>query len=135
MSSPATPLIPIFRRFIGLSGNYFSLQYLSVSDATVLQFLAPMCTGIAGALLLREHFSREQAFASCELPHDYQGVSGTESWHAVFSLIGVVLIARPSFIFGYAVNSAHIVQPAPDRLDARSDSVDVTPAQRLSAVG
>ncbi|EPS96324.1 drug/metabolite transporter [Fomitopsis schrenkii] len=96
-----------FFGFIGLSGNYFSLQYLSVSDATVLQFLAPMCTGIAGALLLKEHFSREQAFAS------------------LFSLAGVVLIARPSFLFGTAVNSAHIVQPAPDRLDARFAMIGV----------
>ena len=28
-----------------------------------------MCTGIAGALLLKEHFSREQAFASRESPY------------------------------------------------------------------
>ena len=57
---------PTPSRFTGLSGSYFSLQYLSVSDATVLQFLAPMCTGIVGALVLKEHFSRSQAFASRE---------------------------------------------------------------------
>ena len=53
-------------RFIGLFGLYFSLQYLSVSDATVLQFLAPIFTAVAGALILKEHFSKEQAFASGE---------------------------------------------------------------------
>lgn len=58
-------LTPI--RFTGLSGSYFSLQYLSVSDATVLQFLAPMCTGVVGALVLKEHFTRSQALASREL--------------------------------------------------------------------
>ena len=123
------------RRFIGLSGNYFSLQYLSVSDATVLQFLAPMCTGIAGALLLKEHFSREQAFASRKSLHWHPAFQVPQCENAVFSLVGVVLIARPSLLFGQAVNSAHIVQPAPDRLDARSEIAEVTPAQRLSAVG
>lgn len=53
-----------FHRFIGLAGNYLSLQYLSVSDATVLQFLTPMCVGVAGALLLKEHLARGQIVAS-----------------------------------------------------------------------
>ncbi|KZT65695.1 DUF6-domain-containing protein [Daedalea quercina L-15889] len=103
--------------FTGLSGSYFSLQYLSVSDATVLQFLAPMCTGIVGALVLKEHFTRSQAFAS------------------LFSLAGVVLIARPSFLFGHNTGGSDTALDPPVVLDGRSDYAEVTPAQRLSAVG
>ncbi|EPS96320.1 hypothetical protein FOMPIDRAFT_1130587 [Fomitopsis schrenkii] len=97
--------------FIGLFGLYFSLQYLSVSDATVLQFLAPIFTAVAGALFLKEHFSKEQAFAS------------------LFSLAGVVLIAHPSFLFGPVTSEASAAA------QIRSAYAAVTPAQRLSAVG
>ena len=51
--------------FIGLYGIYFSLQYLDLSDAVVLTFLAPICTSIAGAVLLGERFTIKQALASC----------------------------------------------------------------------
>ena len=51
------------RRFFGLFGVYYSLQYLSLSDAIVLTFLAPMCTAMAGALFLGENFPRREAFA------------------------------------------------------------------------
>ncbi|KAF6756642.1 drug/metabolite transporter superfamily [Ephemerocybe angulata] len=71
-----------FTGFISLFGIYYSLQYLSLSDATVLTFLAPLCTAVAGAVLLGEKFSLKQAAA------------------AVISLIGVVLIARPASLFG-----------------------------------
>ena len=71
-------VLPTSFRFTGLSGSYFSLQYLSVSDATVLQFLAPMCTGIVGALVLKEHFTRSQAFASREVPSIVAGNAGAK---------------------------------------------------------
>ena len=50
-------------RFFGLFGVYFSLQYLSLSDATVLTFLVPMCTAMAGALFLGEKISYREASA------------------------------------------------------------------------
>jgi drug/metabolite transporter (DMT)-like permease len=50
-------------RFFGIFGIYYSLQFLSLSDATVLTFLIPMCTAMAGALFLGENFSRREAFA------------------------------------------------------------------------
>ncbi|KAJ6482077.1 hypothetical protein C8R47DRAFT_1133854 [Mycena vitilis] len=68
--------------FIGLNGTYFSLQYLSLSDVTVLSFLVPMCTAVSGSLFLKEVFTRKEALAG------------------VCSLFGVVLIARPDFLFG-----------------------------------
>ncbi|KAJ7576929.1 drug/metabolite transporter superfamily [Mycena floridula] len=105
-----------FFGFFGLFGIYYSLQYLSLSDATVLTFLAPLCTGIAGSLVLNERFTWREATAG------------------VFSFFGVVLIARPAFLFGHF----HAVTPSPtptleDYLRARA--VDVTPEQRLVAVG
>jgi drug/metabolite transporter (DMT)-like permease len=54
-------------RFFGLFGVYYSLQYLSLSDATVLTFLAPLTTAIAGALLLGESFTLKQASAGSML--------------------------------------------------------------------
>ncbi|KAI0072257.1 hypothetical protein K474DRAFT_1711774 [Panus rudis PR-1116 ss-1] len=93
-----------FFGFFGLYGIYFSLQYLSLSDATVLTFLAPMCTAIVGAVILKEDLHWKQVVAG------------------LFSLLGVVLIARPKFLFGGSSED-------------ESDQDEVTPAQRLLAVG
>ncbi|KAL0948222.1 hypothetical protein HGRIS_010826 [Hohenbuehelia grisea] len=101
-----------FTGFFGLFGVYYSLQYLSLSDATVLTFLSPLCTAIAGSLLLGEKFHRREVFAG------------------LFSLFGVVLIARPEFIFGSASHSS--MPGGNGHLDG---SESATPAQRLGAVG
>lgn len=93
--------------FLGICGLYLSLQYLSVADATVLTFLAPLTTAVAGCVLLKEGYSVTQAVAG------------------VCSLLGVVLIARPPFLF----NS--ILAAIPDGYH----SPETTPAQRLVAVG
>ncbi|KAG6915964.1 hypothetical protein DXG01_009053 [Tephrocybe rancida] len=53
-----------FSGFFGVFGIYYSLQYLSLSDATVLTFLAPLCTGIAGSVFLGEKYTLPQALAS-----------------------------------------------------------------------
>lgn len=58
------PLIAVFlRSFFGLFGVYYSLQYLSLSDATVLTFLSPLLTAAVGAIVLKEDFSRREALA------------------------------------------------------------------------
>ncbi|KAG1748146.1 integral membrane protein DUF6 [Suillus lakei] len=93
--------------FLGLCGLYLSLQYLSVADATVLTFLTPLTTAIAGCVLLKEGYSVTQAIAG------------------VFSLIGVVLIARPPFLFNSMPAAIPDVYYLPE----------TTPAQRLVAVG
>ncbi|KAJ7904973.1 DUF6-domain-containing protein [Mycena leptocephala] len=76
----------VFRGITGClhwaNGTYFSLQYLSLSDVTVLSFLVPMCTAISGSFFLNESFTRREAMAG------------------LCSLFGVVLIARPEFLFG-----------------------------------
>ncbi|KAF9446645.1 DUF6-domain-containing protein [Macrolepiota fuliginosa MF-IS2] len=103
-----------FSGFFSLFGVYFSLQFLSLSDATVLTFLAPLCTAIAGALFLGEKLTRREALAG------------------LLSLVGVILIARPPFIFR-ASNAK-----APGNFlregDPTRDS-EVTPEERLIAVG
>ncbi|KAJ3516602.1 hypothetical protein NLJ89_g1022 [Agrocybe chaxingu] len=91
--------------FIGLFGIYFSLQYLSLSDAVVLTFLTPMATAIAGSVFLGERFTIGEAFAG------------------LISLGGVVLIARPTAIFGN--------HDSPQTSDPNA----ATPAQRMLAVG
>ncbi|PFH46969.1 hypothetical protein AMATHDRAFT_7209 [Amanita thiersii Skay4041] len=92
-----------FFGFFGLFGIYFSLQYLSLSDATVLTFLAPLCVAITSSILLHEPFTRKEAIAG------------------VISLIGVVFIARPPFLFG--------------GFDLGKAPGGVTTAQRMLAVG
>jgi len=71
-----------FSGFVGIFGVYYALQYLSLSDSIVLTFLSPLSTAIAGSLVLNERFKKGEALA------------------AIISLLGVVLIARPPFIFG-----------------------------------
>lgn len=72
--------------FFGVFGMYFSLQYLSLSDAVALTFLVPMVTAFLAFVLLHEKYSILEAICS------------------VFSLAGVVLIAKPTFIFGNESN-------------------------------
>lgn len=67
--------------FFAVFGIYYALQYLPLGDVTVLTFVGPIFTGIAGRLFLGETYSKREAFAS------------------VFSLLGVILIARPPFLF------------------------------------
>ena len=55
-----------YRRFTALSGMYFSLQYLSLSDAVVLKFLAPILTGFSGTIFLRESLSLKEVLAGRE---------------------------------------------------------------------
>ncbi|KZV77770.1 DUF6-domain-containing protein [Peniophora sp. CONT] len=105
-------LLLVFRGFIGffgLFGVYYSLRYLSLSDATALTFLTPIFTGIASAIFLKEPLSKKELLAG------------------LFSFVGVLLIARPEFLFGPA---AH----ADDTTDQSSSSRS-TPHQRLVAVG
>lgn len=45
---------------------YLSLQHLSVADATVLIFLTPLMTAVAGSILLKESYSTNQAVAGGE---------------------------------------------------------------------
>ncbi|KAH7906451.1 hypothetical protein BJ138DRAFT_1162599 [Hygrophoropsis aurantiaca] len=92
--------------FFGLFGMYYSLIYLSLADATVLTFLGPIVTAIAGYFILKETYSKNEFFAG------------------VCSLFGVILIARPPFLFGHLANNQN------------DDSAVIIPStKRLLAVG
>lgn len=94
--------------FFGLFGLYYSLQYMSLSDATVLTFLSPTTTAAVGYLFLHEAVSWKQ------------GVAG------LTSLLGVILIAKPTFLFG---GSEHT------DVGVGEGGPVVTQAQRMGAVG
>ncbi|KAF8127133.1 drug/metabolite transporter superfamily [Boletus edulis] len=89
--------------FFGIFGMYYSLNYLSISDAVVITFLNPFAVALAGYLLLKETYTKQDAMAG------------------VCSLIGVVLIARPTFLFGGMTEG--------------DDDSNVTSFERLRAVG
>ncbi|KAF8603268.1 hypothetical protein BDV93DRAFT_523348 [Ceratobasidium sp. AG-I] len=96
--------------FFGLFGLYYSLQYMSLSDATVLTFLAPTVTSALGFLFLKEAVSWKQAVAG------------------LTSLLGVILIAKPTFLFGGREDEKTDV-------GAGAGGPEVTEAQRMAAVG
>jgi drug/metabolite transporter (DMT)-like permease len=84
LGPPAVRPLLIFRGlggFFGVSGLYFSLLYLPLSDAIVLTFLAPAVSCWACSILINEPFTRREQLAG------------------LVSLVGVVLIARPTSLF------------------------------------
>jgi len=98
--------------FLAIFGAYFALEYLSLSDATVLSFLSPLCTVAAGALFLKESFRGSQALAG------------------IVSLVGVILIARPPVLFGDGHPPVH----AP-HTDIVSIFKEASAAERTLAIG
>ncbi|KAI0399103.1 DUF6-domain-containing protein [Xylaria palmicola] len=68
--------------FVGLFGLYYSLSYLEISDATAISFLTPSWTALLCYVWLKEPYRIQEA------------ISG------LISLAGVLLIARPAFLFG-----------------------------------
>ncbi|CAO1620477.1 unnamed protein product [Jaminaea pallidilutea] len=85
LGPPGTRLLLLARGVFGFLSTlflYISLQNLSLSDATSITFLGPLFTGATAAVLLGEPFSVREAVAG------------------VGSLLGVLLIAKPSALFG-----------------------------------
>ncbi len=68
--------------FVSLSCLYFALTRLPLADALVLQHTSPVFTTLLAALWLKEPIGRRE-------------IAGV-----LLSLIGVVLVARPGFLFG-----------------------------------
>ncbi|CAI7285753.1 ATV_collapsed_G0043290.mRNA.1.CDS.1 [Saccharomyces cerevisiae] len=91
--------------FFGVFGMYYSLMYLTISDAVLITFLAPSLTIFLSWVILRERFTKVEALGS------------------LISLLGVVLIVRPSFLFG-----------TPELTDSSSQIVESSdPKSRLIA--
>ena len=68
--------------FVGLMCFFYAIPRLPLADVTVLQYTYPVIVTVLAALLLKETFNRILLIS------------------LVLSLVGVVLIAHPSFIFG-----------------------------------
>jgi drug/metabolite transporter (DMT)-like permease len=98
--------------FFGVFGLYWSLQYLPLSDATVITFLSPTMACWACSKFIAEPFTR------------------TEMYGGMVSLAGVILIARPTYLFSSSTgddDSATIATSA--------GGVEPTPGQHLAAIG
>lgn len=63
---------------LGVYANYYSLDQLVISDATVLSKLAPFATLILSAIFLKEKMSKEHVFA------------------LIVAFIGVIFVSKPS---------------------------------------
>lgn len=117
-----------FGGFAGVFGMYYSLLYLPLADATVITFLSPSLACWACSILIKEPFTR------------------VEKIGGLVSLVGVILIARPSSLFAASLGSTD-TPPATGDPDSpfpatnttipadASSYENVTPVQRLSAVG
>ncbi len=70
--------------FGALTSVYYAVVHLPLADATVLQFTNPVWTAFAAALFLSE------------------AVGLRETLLGLTSLGGVLMVARPSFLFGHA---------------------------------
>lgn len=70
--------------YTALSCFYFALVRLPLAEATVLQYTNPLWAALLGSLLLAER------------------IRGREVGLVLASMLGVVLIARPAFLFGTA---------------------------------
>lgn len=68
--------------FVALSCYFYSIIHLPLADATVLYFTNPVLTALAAAVLLGEH------------------MGWREVGLVLLSLGGVVVVARPGFLFG-----------------------------------
>ena len=68
--------------FVALSCFFYSVVHLPLADATVIQYTNPVWTAVIAAIFLAERLGRRDAVA------------------LLVSLAGVVLIARPGFLFG-----------------------------------
>ena len=121
-----------FGGFGGVFGMYYSLLYLPLADATVITFLAPSLACWACSILIKEPFTRVEKIAG------------------LISLVGVVLIARPTSLLaalggsletppatgaGDAIPATNGTAPGTAAPADASSYENVTPVQRLSAVG
>jgi len=70
-----------FAGFMGLSCYFYAINHLPLADATVIQFCNPMLAALIAVYALREP------------------LRGTDVVATVLSMVGVVLVAQPTFLF------------------------------------
>ncbi|KAF2086003.1 hypothetical protein K490DRAFT_10631, partial [Saccharata proteae CBS 121410] len=107
--------------FFGVFGMYYSLLYLPLADATVITFLAPSIANLACSITMHEPFTRLEQIA------------------ALVSLLGVVLIARPTTLFANSASNPDAT-PVPAISNTTATTTEdpsyltATPAQRFTAI-
>ncbi|KAL8776222.1 MAG: hypothetical protein Q9213_008348 [Squamulea squamosa] len=114
-----------FGGFFGLLGIYYSLQYLPLAEATVITFLAPIVACWACSILIHEPFTRAEQIAG------------------LVSLLGVILIARPTSLFSLNAGETPLASAVGDAIPAANATTNpqlvcadhVTSIQRLIAIG
>lgn len=102
-----------------------SLQYLPLAEATVITFLAPIVACWACSILIHEPFTRSEQIAG------------------LVSLVGVILIARPTSFFSRDAGETPIATATGDAKPATNATTPsqltitdhITSGQRLLAVG
>jgi drug/metabolite transporter (DMT)-like permease len=70
-----------FAGFMGLSCYFYAITHMPLADATVIQFCNPMLAALIAAFALKESLRMVDVLAT------------------VFSMVGVVLVAQPTFLF------------------------------------
>ncbi|KAI0148505.1 DUF6-domain-containing protein [Xylariaceae sp. FL1272] len=105
--------------FLGLFGMYYSLSYLEISDATAITFLVPTWTavlcyvwlkvGVFFLSLFPEPF-KLSAYLQLQEPYGIQDTSA-----GLISLAGVLLIARPAFLFANMKDGQPVGSPSSPR--------------------
>jgi drug/metabolite transporter (DMT)-like permease len=70
-----------FAGFMGLSCYFYAINHLPLADATVIQFCNPMLAALIAVFALRER------------------LRGLDVVATLFSIVGVVLVAQPTFLF------------------------------------
>ncbi|KFA45895.1 hypothetical protein S40293_07556 [Stachybotrys chartarum IBT 40293] len=107
-----------FAGFFGIYGMWYSMMYLPLADATVITFLGPGVAGVICYFVLHEPFTRSEQLAT------------------LVALLGVVLIARPAALFGWAAEKASADAPQGSH-NSPSPGADheSTAEERMIAVG
>ncbi|KAJ9474681.1 putative membrane protein [Pseudozyma hubeiensis] len=118
LGPPGARMLLLARGMFGFASTlalYISLHALSLSDATVITFLAPLATGFLAHVALHEPFTMRERIAGA------------------FSLGGVTLIARPSFLFGNDAGEG-VPEDGDIELPPPSDPGSTTEAARIVGI-
>jgi len=67
---------------IAISLNFYGIKMVPLSEASVISQCTPVIVGIFAAIFLKEKYEKSQFFG------------------ALFCLVGVMLVAKPAFLFG-----------------------------------
>lgn len=105
-----------FLGYLALSCVFHSVAAMPLADATVLQYLYPLFTAVLAALFLGERPSLRIAGAG------------------LASLAGIVLVARPAFLFGAGSGAPHPLDVAIAVGGALFTSIAYVGVKRLTAV-